>query len=446
MASAVAGPRGPGTYLKYLAAVRKPHLLFQEFADRYGDVVRLPAGPKHVYLLSHPDHVQQVLVDHQDSVSKGRGAAASGRMLGDGLLTTEAARHDADLDVVQPAFDTERLTRLGDAIAQEAARCLDRRFREAGHVDVYPRLAKVTLPMAVMATLGEGSDGGDGPRIVQAIDDLYDTFNSLKVLPSLGPLVHLPIPRVRRFERASRTVDEVLGSSVARRRADPGPWIVGDLFGADGRRGMTDHEIRDQLVQLYGGHRPARVAQSWTMYQLAKHPEIQQKLHDEVDSVLGDRIPGGEDFHRLPYTTKVFSESLRFYPPVWILTRRVLRDLPISGGTLPAGSILFVSEWVIHHDPRWYPEPERFDPERFTDQAVRARHASAFFPFGAGKRGCVGSPFAWLEGVLLLASIAQRWRISLVPGFEPEPLMRVNIKPRRGMLLQLERRKEAAST
>jgi cytochrome P450 len=446
MASAVAGPRGPGAYLRYLAAVRTPHLLFQEFASRYGDVVRLPAGPKHVYLLSHPDHVRQVLVDHQDVVSKGRGAAASGRMLGDGLLTTEAARHDADLDVVQPALGTERLTRLGDAIAQEAARCLDRRFPEAGRVDVYPRLAKVTLPMAVMATVGEGSDGGEGPRIVQAIDDLYDTFNALKVLPSLGPLVRLPIPRVRRFERASRTVDQMLGEAIARRRVDPGPWIVGDLFGVDGRRAMTDHEIRDQLVQLYGGHRAARVAQTWTMYQLAGNPEIQQKLHDEVDSVLGDRPPGGEDFHRLPYTTKVFSESLRFYPPVWILTRRVLRDLPVSGGTLPAGSILFVSEWVIHHDPRWYPDPERFDPERFTDQAVRARHDSAFFPFGAGKRGCVGSPFAWLEGVLLLASIAQRWRISLVPGFEPEPLMRVNIKPRRGMLLQLERRKQAAST
>jgi cytochrome P450 len=446
MPSVVAGPRGPGTYLKYAASSRTPHLLFQELARRYGDLVKLPAGPKDVYLLSHPDHVRQIFVDHQDSVSKGRGAAASGRMLGGGLLTTEAARHDADLDVVQPALDPERLKRLGDAVSEEAARCLDRNLPSAGRVDVYPSLAKVTLPMLVMATLGEGSDDGEGPGIVRAIDDLYDTFNALKIVPSLGPLVRLPIPRARRFERSSRTVDEVLGRAIARRRAEPGPWIVADLFGAGGRRGLSDHEIRDQLVQLYGGHRPARVAQSWTMYQLARNPQVQARLHDEVDSVLRGRRPGGDDVDRLRYTTKVFSESLRFYPPVWVLTRRVVRDLPVTGGSLPAGSILFVSEWVIHHDPRWYPDPERFDPDRFEDEAVRARPEHAYFPFGAGRRGCVGSPFAWMEGVLLLASIAQRWRISLVPGFEPEPLMRVNIKPRRGMLLQLDRRTGAPGT
>ncbi len=440
MPSQTPGPRGPVTYVSYLGAVRTPHLLFQTYAHRYGDVVKLAAGPKRVYLLSHPDHVREVFVDQQDSVSKGRGAAASGRMLGDGLLTTPAARHDADLSVVQPAFDSERLARTGDAIAQEAARCLDRVFPRSGRVDVYPRLAKVTLPMAVMGTLGEGSDGQEGPRIVQAIDDLYDTLNALRVLPSLGPLVRLPIPRVRRFERASRTVDEVLGRAIARRRADPGPWIVRDMFGAEGGPGMSDHEIRDQLVQLYGGHRPARVAQSWTMYQLARNEEVQQRLHEEVDAVLGDRIPGGGDFQQLPYTRKVLAESLRLYPPVWVLTRRVIRDLKLSGGTVPAGSILFISQWVIHHDPRWYPDPELFDPERFSDEVVRARPEYAFFPFGAGRRGCVGSPFAWLEGVLLLASIAQRWRISLVPGFEPEPVMRVNIKPKHGVLLHLERR------
>jgi cytochrome P450 len=428
-------------YLRYVGAAKTPQRLLQESARTYGDFVKLPAGPKDVYLLSHPDHVRQVLVDHPDSVSKGRGAASLGRMLGNGLLTTDGARHDADLAVVQPALDPQRLARLGDAMVREAHRCLDRRFPKEGRVDVYPRLAKVTLPMAVVATLGEGSDGAEGTGIVQAIDDLYETLSALKLLPSLGPLVRLPIPRVRRFEDASRTVDAVLGRAIARRRRDPGPWIVGDLFAADGRS-LSDHEIRDQLVQLYGGHRPARVAQSWTLYQLAKHPDVQRTLHEEVDSVLGDRIPGGDDFHRLPYTRKVLSESLRCYPPVWVLTRAVLRDVPVSGGTLPAGSMVLISQWVVHHDPRWYPDPERFDPERFSDDVIPSRPEHAFFPFGAGKRGCVGSAFAWLEGVLLLASIAQRWRISLVPGFEPEPQMRVNIRPKHGMLLDLERRTE----
>jgi cytochrome P450 len=434
------GPRGIGTYVDYLRSVRTPHLLFQEVARRYGDFARLPAGPKKVFLLSHPDHVREVFVDHVEAVSKGRGAAASGRMLGDGLLTTEAAIHDPDRAIVEPALDPERLTQLGDAISAEGGRCLDR-WNVTGPFDVYPALAKVTLPMAVQGLVGEGSDGAQGPQIVQAIDVLYDTFNAFKILPSLGPLAKIPFPKVRRFERASHEVDVVLAKAIERRRADPGPWVVSDFFPSDGRPGLSDKQIRDHLVQLFGGHRPARVTQSWTMHLLAKHPEIQERLHQEIASVVGDRLPGGSDVPRLEYTRRVFAEGLRWYPPVWVLTRRVNRDLPVTGGSLPGGSIIFVSEWVVHHDPRWYSDPEGFDPDRFAPEATSARHEFAYFPFGAGYRGCVGSPFAWLEGVLLLALIVQRWRISSVPGFEPEPLMRVNIKPRHGVVLTLEPRR-----
>ncbi len=442
MSSSTPGPRGLGTYVKYVGSVRTPHLLFQEFARRYGDFVRLPAGPKKTYLLSHPDHVKQVFVDGAAAVSKGRGAAASGRMLGDGLLTTAGVRHDADRAVVEPTLDPARVERLGDAIVEEADRRLDR-WNVSKPVNVYPPLAKVTLPMLVKATLGEGADGPLGPRIVDAVDELYDAFNAFKVLPSLGPLVRLPLPKVRRFQRAEHEADATLVEAIERRRTDPGPWIVADLVG--GEAGMTNKEIRDQLIQLYGGHRPARVAQSWAMHLLAKNPHVQERLAGEIDSVLGGRLPRGADYAELPYTRKVWSEVLRFYPPVWILTRRVVRDLPVSGGVLPAGSILFVSEYVVHHDTRWYPDPEHFDPERFSDEAIAARPDFAYFPFGAGIRGCVGSPFADLEGVLLLATIVQRWKISPVPGFEPEPLMRVNIKPRNGVVLNLEPRKEAAA-
>jgi cytochrome P450 len=441
MTTRTPGPGGLGTYFKYLGAVRTPHLLFQEYARRYGDFIRLPAGPKKTYLLSHPDHVREVFVDGAASVSKGRGAAASGRMLGDGLLTTAGVRHDADRAVVEPSLDPGRIDRLGDAIVAEADRRLAR-WNVTAPLDVYPLLAKVTLPMAVQATLGLGSDGTLGPRVVDAVDELYDSFNAFKVLPSLGPLVRLPLPKLRRFQRAEREANAALDAAIGLRRADPGPWIVGDLAG-DG--GMTNKETRDQLVQLYGGHRPARVAQSWAMHLLAKNPDIQEHLAGEIETVLGQRLPGGADYAKLPYTRQVWSEVLRFYPPVWILTRRVVRDLPVSGGTLPAGSILFVSEYVVHHDPRWYPDPEHFDPERFSDEAVAGRPEFAYFPFGAGIRGCVGSPFADLEGVLLLAAIVQRWRISTVPGFEPEPLMRVNIRPRKGVLLNLEIRREAAA-
>jgi cytochrome P450 len=434
-------PRGIGTYVHYLRSVKTPHLLFQEVARRYGDFARLPAGPKRVFLLSHPDHVREVFVDNVDAVSKGRGAAASGRMLGAGLLTTEAAVHDPDRAVVEPALDPDRLIRLGDAIGAEGDRCLSR-WSANGPFDVYPALARVTLPMAVQGLMGEGSDGPLGPRIVQAIDELYDAFNAFKVLPSIDSLAKsLPLPKVRRFERASRRVDGIVAEGIERRRADPGPWVMSDWFPREGGPGLSDRQIRDHLVQLFGGHRPARVTQSWTMHLLAKHPEIQERVAEEIDSVLGDRIPGGEDVPRLVYTRKVFAEGLRWYPPVWVLTRRVNRDLAVSGGTLPAGSIIFVSEWVIHHDPRWYEDPERFDPERFSDEASAARPEFAYFPFGAGYRDCVGSPFAWLEGVLLLAMIVQRWKISSVPGFEPEPLMRVNIKPRNGMVLDLEPRR-----
>ena len=438
MTSRTPGPRGLGTYVTYLGAVRAPHLLFQDLARRHGDFVKLPAGPKKTYLLSHPDHVREVLVDGARSISKGHGAAASGRMLGAGLLTTAGARHDADRAVVEPALDPVRISELGDAIVEEADRRLGT-WNDTKPLDVYPLLAKVTLPMLVKGTLGEGSDGTLGPRIVDAVDGLYDAFNAFRILPSLGPLTRLPLPKVQRFQRAEREADAALMEAIDRRRVDPGPWIVGDLVA---RGGMNNRQIRDQLVQLYGGHRPARVAQSWGMYLLAKNIDVQERLAQEIETVLGDRSPGGADYSKLTYTRKVWSEILRFYPPVWILTRRVNRELSVSGGMLPAGSILFVSGYVIHHDARWYPDPERFDPERFSEEASAGRHDFAFFPFGAGIRGCVGSPFADLEGVLLLATIVQRWRISTVPGSEPEPLMRVNIKPKRGVLLRLTRREE----
>ena len=193
--------------------------------------------------------------------------------------------------------------------------------------------------------------GPKGRRIVRVIEVLYDALNAFKVLPSLGPLVRLPLPNVRRFERASHEVDVVLGHAIERRRADPGPWVVGDLMPRDGREGLSDHQIRDHLVQLFGGHRPARVTQSWTMHLLAKNPDIQERLKEEIDSVVGDRLPGGADYPHLEYTRKVFAEGLRFYPPVWVLTRRVIRDLQVSGGTLPSGSIIFISQWVIHPTP-----------------------------------------------------------------------------------------------
>ena len=191
---------------------------------------------------------------------------------------------------------------------------------------------------------------------------------------------------------------------------------------------------------LVAGHETTANALAWTWYLLSQNPQAEAKLHDELERVLGGRLPAFEDVARLPYTLGVFSESLRLYPPAWAIGRRALADYEIDGYLIPANSILLTSPWVVHRDPRWFPEPERFDPERWNPELADARPKFSYFPFGGGARVCIGERFAWAEGVLVIAAIAQRWKMRLVPGHPVSTRAVMTLRVRDGMKMTLERR------
>jgi cytochrome P450 len=262
-------------------------------------------------------------------------------------------------------------------------------------------------------------------------------------LPGADLIDRLPLPRNRRFREGKAELDEIVHGLIRERRAtgDRGDLLSMLLSAQDEGGGMSDQLVRDEAMTIFlAGHETTANALTWTWYLLSQHPDVEARLHREVDDVLGSRLPGIRDLARLPYTEMVVSESIRRYPPAWILGRMAVRPHRVGRYTIPEGAIALVSPYLVHHDPRWYPDPFRFDPGRWRPEAASARPKFSFFPFGAGPRVCIGESFAWMELRLVLATLARRWRFRLAPGARVALLPRVTLRPRYGMPMVAEAR------
>ena len=204
---------------------------------------------------------------------------------------------------------------------------------------------------------------------------------------------------------------------------------------------MSDEQLRDEVMTLFlAGHETTANALAWTWYLLSQNPEVEAKLHAELDAVLAGNLPTVDDVQKLTYTEKVLTESMRLFPPVWVMGRRAVSSYKAGGFYVPAGSIVLLSQYVIHHDERHYADPEKFDPERWTPEARAARPKYSYFPFGGGPRLCIGEQFAWMEGILLIATLAQKWKLRLVPGHPVAPQPLITLRPKHGMRMTLELR------
>jgi cytochrome P450 len=262
------------------------------------------------------------------------------------------------------------------------------------------------------------------------------------ILPPI--LRHVPVPALMRVKRAVRELDEIVNRIIRERRASG--QDTGDLLSMlmaardeDGS-GMTDRQLRDEILTfLLAGHETTAVSLSWTWYRLSQHPEAEQKLHQELRQVLGGRTPQLEDLPRLPYADKVVRESMRLYPPAWSLARTVAKEIELAGYRLPVGANVVMSPWILHRDPRFFEQPEQFNPERWTPDAAQRLPKFAYFPFGGGPRLCIGASFAIMEANLLLATIAQRFQLRLVPGHPVDALPSITLRPRHGMRMSLSK-------
>ena len=431
------GPRGL-PLLGNLLDFRRDTLGFLLASARaYGDVSRYRLGRDDVYLLSHPDHIRDVLVTHQHAFVKGKGIQWAKLFLGEGLLTSEGEFHTRQRRLAQPAFHRQRIATYAEAMTAHAVRCRDG-ISDGQELDIHAEMMTLTLGVAAK-TLFDADVRTEAPEIAEALGVIIGFFPRF-ALPFAPALQRLPLPGNERFDRAVALLDRIVYRIIAERRKsgeDRGDLlsmllVAFDVEGDGG--GMTDRQLRDEVMTiLLAGHETTANALTWTWYLVARNPEVEARLHGEVDAALQGRLPSAADLPALGYVERVFAESMRLYPPAWGIGRRAVADHVAGEFTIPAGTLVAMSPYVVHRDPRWWPEPERFDPERFTPEARAARPRFAYFPFGGGARQCIGESFAWMEGVLLLATIAQRRRFRLAPGAAVEPQALITLRPRHGI-------------
>ena len=377
---------------------------------------------------------------------KGRGLQRAKRLLGEGLLTSENPLHTRQRRLAQPAFHKQRIASYASLMVDYAERHQRERWKDGQTLDVSQEMMHLTLAI-VGKTLFDTDTEREAEEVRAALSATMVSFTRF-LMPFAELLDHLPLPSTRRFQEARSRLDTIIYRMIDERRksgADRGDLLSMLLMAQDEEGdggGMTDEQLRDEAMTIFlAGHETTANALTWTWYLLSQHPEVETRLHEEVDSVLAGRRPTVEDLPRLSYTEMVLAEAMRLYPPAWVLGRRALKDYEVGGYRVPAGSLVIMSQYVTHRDERFFPDPLRFDPERWTPEAKAARPQFSYFPFGGGPRRCIGDGFAWMEGILVIATLAQSWRMRLVPGHPVELRPVVTLRPKHGMRMTLELRK-----
>jgi cytochrome P450 len=448
-AATVPGPRRryPGEFA--LAVIRRPLEFLPALARDFGDVAAFGVGPQPLVLLSHPADIRDVLVTHGRRFHKGRGLERAKLLLGEGLLTSEDDFHLRQRRLAQPAFHRARIAGYGDTMVAYARRRAER-WTDGAELDVAREMAAYTLAV-VGKTLFDADIEAEAHEIGEALGTAIATFN-LTVLPWGELLLRLPLPIAWRFRRARERLDATIYEMIARRRAsgdDRGDLLSMLLLAHDTEgdgAGMSDLQLRDEaMTLLLAGHETTANALTWAWYLLSGAPEVEARLHTEVDAI-GDRPLVADDLARLPYTRAVLAETMRLYPPAWIVGRRSLEAYRVGGHLLAPRTVVLMSQWIVHRDPRWWPDAESFQPERWLPGGSAtdgARPKFSYFPFGAGTRVCIGEQFAWMEGVLALATFARRWRLRLAADQRVEPQPIVTLRAKHGMRMVAERRRSA---
>jgi cytochrome P450 len=419
-----------------------PILLFQHLADTYGDIAHYKIGWNHIVFLNHPDYIREVLVVQNDNFIKERTVQRTKMLLGEGMITSEGAQHRTQRQVAQPAFHRQRIPEYAGMIVGEAARLSDR-WRDGEQRDIAIDMMQLTLNV-VADTLFATDLHDEVKELADAINRIMGLYNFLVMLPAAEWLVHVQPPGLAAFVRARRRIDAVVYRMIVAHRqrgSQSGSLLDLMLAASPDESPASEQSLRDQVITIFlAGYETVANALSWTWYLLSQNPECERRFHQEIDRELSGRLPTFDDVPRLRYVEMVLTESMRLYPPAWAMGRYARADFRLGDFFLPAKTTVLMSQFVTHRDSRFFPDPLRFDPERFTPEAKSRRTRLTYFPFGAGARQCVGESFTWMEGVLLLATLGQKWKLKLVPGHrvEPEPL--ITLRPKYGMKMFVERR------
>jgi len=430
-----------------------PILLF-EHMRRYGRAAHYRILMHDVVLFHDPSDIREVLIDKAASFGKDRTQKRMKILLGEGLITSDGEAHKRGRRIAAPAFHRHRIQRYAGQIV-DLADGVARQWKPGAPMDIAKEMMRLALQITAR-TLFDTEVTTEIHVINDQVNIVMDLYNYLVGLPRAELLINSPLPVMRRFRNAKARLDEVVDGMIrgrqtelatgsnASQRTDLLSMLLAardeqqDGAPADGcpkpAAGLTADELRDQVLTLFlAGYETVANALAWTWLLLGQNPIAETRMHEELDAVLAGRLPTLEDLPRLEYTAMVLAESMRLYPPAWAMGREVLEDVAIGPYRLRKGAMVFFSQYIVQRDPRWFPNPERFQPDRFTAEAKAARPRFAYFPFGGGGRQCIGESFATMEAILSLATIAQRWRLALVPGQKIELQPKITLRPKNGI-------------
>lgn len=406
----------------------------------YGNLVHFRWGPMWLYFVNDPALIERILVKDHHAFVKSRGLRMAKKILGEGLLTSEGQSHRRQRRLMQPAFHKKRLDQYAETMVRVSA-ATAHRWKPGQQVDMSQEMMRLTLGV-VGWTLFDADVEGEAREIGDALKGLLQYLE--RITSPLGILMEkFPLPGGGKFKKGLDRINQTIYRIIEERRnsiEDRGDLLSMLLMDQDGES-MSNQQVRDEAITLFlAGHETTAIALSWAWYEIAKNPEIEVKLHAELDAQLGGRIPTVQDLPNLTYTYKIFKESLRKYPPAFIFGRQALIDYSADGYVIPKGSVILISPYVLQHDASLYENPETFNPDRWTDEFEAGLHRHAFIPFGGGPRVCIGEGFAWIEGQLVLATLAQAWRAKLATDREIIPGPVATLRPAEGIPMLLEPR------
>ncbi len=428
-----------------------PILLFEHLVQTYGPVSHYKLGASHIVFVNDPELIREILVTQAPAFIKERTQQRMKILLGEGLITSEGDFHMRQRRIAAPAFHRQRIQGYAEMMVERAAAMRDR-WDPGENFDMAAAMMELTLAI-VARTLFATDVTQEIRQINDEVNVIMRLYNYLVALPRAESYLHLPVPGLIRFRKARARLDSIVYRMIAERRAvnvDRGDLLSmllasRDEEGSAEQSSMSDRQLRDEVITIFlAGYETVANALTWTWYLLSQNPAAAERMEQEIDALLGKgesaRLPALQDIPQLRYTEMVFAESMRLYPPAWAMGRQSTQAIELGPYRLPAGTYFFFSQYILHRSEEYYPDPLRFDPERFTPEQKAARPRFAYFPFGGGSRQCIGEAFAWMEGVLILATLSQRWRFRMVPGQTVDVQPKITLRPKYPMRMLPERR------
>jgi cytochrome P450 len=442
----------------------EPIPLFEHLHKVFGKIAHYRFFNTTIVFVNSPEWINEILVTQGGSFVRERTLKRMKILLGEGLITSDDPIHMQQRRIVAPAFHRERIAGYAGQIIAKAAAAADR-WSEGQEIDIADEMMQLSMHI-VAKTLFDSEVTADVLSVRDEVNAIMGLYNFLIAFPKLESVLHWPIPGVMKFRRSRARLDALVATMIASRRTLTREQLLqrGDLLSmlvaardeGDGTQeppatatpaanempaagGMTDTQVRDEVLTIFlAGYETVANALTWTWYLLSQNPEAAAKMYAEVEQVLGGATATAESFARLKYTEMVFAESMRLYPPAWAMGRQSTQPVELGPYRFPPGTHFFFSQYIMHRSPEFWPDPLAFRPERHTDEARAERPRFVYFPFGGGRRQCIGEDFAWMEGVLSLATIAQRWRLHFVPKYPVIPQARITLRPKFPMIMRIE--------